>query len=277
MLAATIAMTIYFSQSQYQLNPLVERITRLHGRYYDFVLPLFVLVTLSLWQSKYDLTKLCGRWVIIVLSVAALAAAIVIIKAFNASYVDFPDLALVGTRYAKVVLMTLVFAPFVLACFGRTRIGTANLIFYATLCCCLLSVSATAAIIKYYGLAYVPNDPVDLAFLKSSGKTDLNRLAGRAGGLIAAIPDDFDAYRVLFYLHSLTPVFVNSVIRDADFKEETQWAVLLPGVHYSGTSPTTHVGALTIVWKQEPRTLSDKTHPASTGPPLVLAPNKAEL
>ena len=50
-LVAMVAMTIYFSQSVYQISPESERITRLHGRYYVYVLPLFMLVIIALWQN----------------------------------------------------------------------------------------------------------------------------------------------------------------------------------------------------------------------------------
>ena len=51
LLAAMVTMTVYFSQSAYQIAPLSEKITRLHGRYYLYVLPLFWLFLVGLWRS----------------------------------------------------------------------------------------------------------------------------------------------------------------------------------------------------------------------------------
>lgn len=241
MLAAMLAMTVYYSQAAYQHNPIVEHITRLYGRYYDYAFPLFILVTVSMWKRNFDFARLCARPVVVALCISALVAAVVVIDVFHPSDVDFPDLALahVGARYANYTLLSLLLFPCVLSCFSSKRIKTADLILWATLSCSFLAVSTSAAIIKFYCITFIPHNPVDIAFFRSTGERDLERLAGRLDGFIVATPGDFDVYRTIFYLHSLTPVGVIATVGDDGFPKEARWAVpfhaFTPRVTWRGT------------------------------------------
>jgi hypothetical protein len=76
-------------------------------------------------------------------------------------------------------------------------------------------------------------------------------LAGRGDGVIIGVPADVvEIYRTMFYLHSLSAgriVASGSEIMDSDLPKDARWAVLLPGVRYSGSLPVAQSGSLSIV------------------------------
>ncbi len=248
-LVAMVAMTIYFSQSVYQISPEMERITRLHGRYYVYVLPLFVLVTIGLWQAGIELSQILPKSAVIVLCSTMVAAAGVIVFKFEISSIDFPDLTLV--RRLPFAAMALLLAAFVLSYLGWGRVGT-NLIIGATIWWVAIGLTTTAALIVR-NKAFALKDPIDVAFFDPTDRSGLRGLAGRSDGIIIGPSNSAgEAYRMMFYLRSLSAgKFVSSgaEISDEDFPKETRWAVLLPGVHYAGSSRVTNNGELVIVWR----------------------------
>ena len=248
-LAAMVAMTIYFSQSVYQISPEVERITRLHGRYYVYVLPLFVLVTIGLWQAGVELSQILPRSAVIVLCGAMVVAAAVIVLKFEISSIDFPDLTLV--RRLPFAAMALLFVVFVLSYVGWGRIGT-NLIIGATIWWAGIGLATTTALI-IRNRTLVLNGPIDAAFFDPADPSGLRSLVGSSDGIIIGPSTSAgDVYRTMFYLRSLSAgrlVSSGAVITDDDLPRETRWAVILPGVSYVGSSHKTYSGALVIVSK----------------------------
>jgi phosphoglycerol transferase len=246
-LTAMMAMTIYFSQSVYQISPEVERFTRLHGRYYVYVLPLFVLVTIGLWQNGIDLSQMLPRFAVMVLCGAMVVAAAVIVFKFEISSIDFPDLTL--ARRLPFAAAALFFAVFILSYAGWGRIGT-NLIIGATIWWAAIGLATTAALI-IRNKTLVLNGPIDAAFFDPGDRSGLRSLVGRNDGIIIGpLTSAGDVHRTMFYLRSLSAgrlVTSGAEITDDDLPKEASWAVLLPGVRYLGSSQVTHDGALAII------------------------------
>jgi hypothetical protein len=215
-----VAMTIYFSQSVYQISPEVERFTRLHGRYYVYVLPLFVLVTIGLWQNGIDLSQMLPRSAVIVLCGAMVVAAAVIVFKFEISSIDFPDLTLV--RRFPFAAMGLLFVVFILSYVGWGRIGT-NLIIGATIWWAAIGLATTTALIVR-NKTLVLNGPVDASFFDPTDRSGLRGLVGRSDGIIIGPSNSAgEAYRAMFYLRSLSAgrlVSSGAEITDGDLPKE---------------------------------------------------------
>ena len=251
-LVAMVAMTIYFSQSVYQISPEDERITRLHGRYYFYVLPLFILVTIGLWQNGIELSKLLPRWAVVTLCGAMMVAAAVVALGFETGPVDFPDLTL--ARRLPFAAMTLFVAALIVSYYGWGRIGAKNLIIGATIWWAAIGLltSARMIVIAPFGSALAPKGPVEVAFFGPTDSSGLRRLVDRDDGIIIG-SSKFDISQTMFYLRSLSAsrlVPSGTEIRDYDFPKGTRWAVLLPGVRYIGSSQVTKNASLSIVWRQ---------------------------
>lgn len=255
-LVAMVAMTIYFSQSVYQISPETERITRLHGRYYVYVLPLFVLVTMGLWWNGFELSKLLPRWAIVILCGAMVVAAAAVVLIFETGPVDFPDLTLAAGHRLPFAAMALPVVALILSCYGWARVGTTNLIIGATIWWAAIGLVTSAALIvsPSFSKAFALKGPVDAAFFEPTDRSGLRRLVGRSDGIIIGSPTSaVDVYRTMFYLRSLSAGRIASSgteIRDDDFPKGARWAVVLPGVRYIGSSQVTQNGSLFIVWRQ---------------------------
>jgi phosphoglycerol transferase len=251
-LVAMVTMTIYFQQSVHQISPETERITRLYGRYYIYVLPLFVLVTMGLWWNGFELPKLLPRWAVVTLCGAMVVAAAAVVLIFETGPVDFPDLALASHRllFAPIVLLVV---ALILSYYGWGRIETTNLIIGMTIWWAAIGLVTSARLIVSPSF-FTLKGPVDAAFFDPMDRSGLRRLVGRGDGIIIGSPtSDVDVYRTMFYLRSLSAGRIapsGSEIRDDDFPEGARWAVVLVGVRYIGSSQVTQNGALSIVWRQ---------------------------
>ncbi len=247
-LAAMIAMTVYFSQSVYQLNPVGEDIARLHGRYYLFALPLFVLVALALWQHGTDLPRL-SRELVVALCAAALAAALIVMRVYRVGPIDFPDLALANWRFALPALLAV---PLGFALLAR-RTSTSNLIVAVTLWCSLIGVLTSVALVAYTGLvrARDVSNPVDAAFLARSDTTGIQQLVGRADGVVIGGPASAsDLFRAMAYLRCLCEgriVVDGTELKDSDLPRDAHWAVILDGARYAGSGHVTQLSSLMVM------------------------------
>jgi phosphoglycerol transferase len=250
-LVAMVVMTMYFSQSVYQISPEIERITRLHGRYYVYVLPLFVLVTIAMWQNGFELSKLLPRWAVITLCGAMAAAAVVVVLAFETGPVDFPDLTLASQRLPFAALV-LLFAALILSYYGWGSAGAKHLIIGAAIWWAVIGLVTSAMLIASPSYRLALKDPVETAFFGPN--SSLRRLVGRDDGIIIGSPVRwFDVSRTMFYLRSLSGgkiALSGTEIKDDDFPKGTRWAVVLSGVRYIGSSQVTQNGSLSIVWRQ---------------------------
>lgn len=247
MLAAMVAMTVYYSQSVYQIDPEGERITRLHGRYYVYVLPLFVLVTIGLWQNKVVFSKLLPRWAVAITCGAVIVAAVVVCVAFETNKVDYPDLALADGRYFAIALPI---AAFLFVGYGlATKAGTTNLVIGATLWWPAIALSTSTALIVYFAIVYKLKDPVDIAFF--SPQSDLRRLVGRSDGIVVG-SDALEVWRMMFYLRSLSTgrIVPPGTEFNDDFSNRERWAIILPEVRYIGSLQATREGLILVVRKR---------------------------
>ena len=248
LLAAMIAMTVYFSQSVYQISPVSEDIARLHGRYYLFALPLFVLVALALWQQGIDPPRL-SRGLVVALCAAALAAALIVIRFYRVGPIDFPDLALVNWPFALPALLVV---PLGIAVFARNT-NTSHLIVTLTMWCALIGVLTSVSLVTYTGLVRARDlsDPVDAAFLGRTDITGVQQLIGRPDGIVLGGPASAsDLLRTMVYLRCLCVgriVADNTELKGSDFSNDVRWAVMLAGAGHVGSGHVTQLGSLAVM------------------------------
>ncbi len=248
LLAAMIAMTVYFSQSVYQISPVSEGIARLHGRYYLFALPLFVLVALAVWQQGTDLPRL-SRGLIVALCAAALAAALIVIRFYRVGPIDFPDLALANWRFTLPALLAV---PLGIAVFARNT-NTSHLLVALTLWCALIGVMTSVSLVAYTGLVRARDlsNPVDAAFLGRTDITGVQQLIGRPDGIVLGGPASAsDLLRTMAYLRCLCVgriVADNTELKDSDFSNDVRWAVMLAGARYVGSGQVVWLGSLAVM------------------------------
>jgi phosphoglycerol transferase len=249
LLVAMVAMTVYFSQSVYQIAPDNEWITRLHGRYYVYALPLIALLGLHMLAGDGRDNLLDRRWAAACLLVSPVGGLVITIF-YGAGPVDFPDLALWGGRYllpASIGLIVAQIGVAIYGCFFATsrRLVTASLGFFV-----LAELATAFAFIIAVPLTLAPK-PFDGAFLAPAKAPGLAALIGRSDGVVigsAAKADDLA--RALFYLRGLSigrfaPPTNQAV--DADFPEGARWALILPGVDYRGASRVIAENGFSIV------------------------------
>lgn len=239
LLAVMVAMTVYFSQSVYQISPEGERITRLHGRYYFYVMPLFVLTLLGLWRAGVDLQQLISTRAFVIGCIMMMAAAASIGVIFELGAVDFPDMAVFSGLRGLLVTIGLLGAIFALRYCGGTissptRPFIATVIWWAA--ASLLTSAALLFIAPLRGGFQA--GPVDAEFLDATDRLGLHKLVGRADGVIVGSPNSaVDVFRVMFYLRSLSAgkiISPGTGFRDDDFPTGARWAVFLPDVRYVG-------------------------------------------
>lgn len=106
-LGALVAMSAVFSASVHPLAPETERITRLHGRYYAYALPLLMIAFAALTgDGKLDFARPRG---ILLTGGAVVASLALLASAYETSVVDFPELSLL-VRWPAGVLVGLLAA-----------------------------------------------------------------------------------------------------------------------------------------------------------------------
>ncbi len=276
LLTSMVAMTVIFSQGVYSVDPAGEPITNLHGRYYFYALPLFVLAALGMWQNDIQLSKLIPISAIAVL-VSAMAIERVGLHWYcvgGCGNVHFPDLALFnGPSSLALALLPLI----LLVILRKLRARPAVLIVILSLWYPLLGIMTTAKLSVINPLLKVetPNN-FDTLFLNNSD-LPLRALIGRPDGMVLGTAEDSVlVYRAMFYLRSMSagrilsaasevnnPGFTNYEylmssarqpkgpleIHDNDFPSNVRWAILLPSVVYAGRSPVTDYGPLKVVWR----------------------------
>jgi hypothetical protein len=255
LLAAMVAMTVYFSQSVYQIAPLSEKITRLHGRYYLYVLPMFLLLLLGLWRSGLHAENrpvlirnlyLGGAFIFI--------AGYVLGITFDVGPIDFPDLTLFSGWKRPVSIGILLLALLALSPWGRGLSNVSKLIFAAIMWWVGIAGLTTATLLSGgFGRGQFNAGPIDAAFVDKAHPSELHDLVGRSDGVTVGTPGSaVDVFRSMFYLRSLSAGLILSSgneFRDADFPINARWAVILPDVNYVGSGKVVQLGPLAVVWK----------------------------
>lgn len=249
-LSAMVAMTVYFSQSVYQIAPDNEWITRLHGRYYGYALPLVALCCLGL-LTRHGEAFVGRRWAVACLLLSPVCG-LAITLLYGAGPVDFPDLALWGGRYLLPASIALIVAQAGVAIYGclaaTRRLVMASLGFFV-----LAELATSVAFVIAVPLTQAPK-PFDAAFLGPISGRNVRALIGRPDGMVigsAVRPDDLP--RALFYLRVLAVgrfAPPGDEVSDADFQPDAKWVLLLPGITYKGTRPVVVEGSFSIVRMQ---------------------------
>ena len=237
--ATLVAMAVVFTSSVYAIAPEGERITRLHGRYYTFALPLPIIAFAALsreaepWHPR--------RWAILLWGSATLAAVVGLAIGYETGFVDFPDLSLL-TRWPEGALLAVLAAG---CCFVAARAAPrrAPLAWWGTLAV-VTSLALLAA--PFAGKAFKPN-AVDHALATPA----LRSLAGRDDVMVVGGRQDAgETYRVMFHLASRARgrlEAAGTVIAPAQVPADVHVLILLPHIAFGGAAATTQVGPLTLV------------------------------
>ncbi len=243
-LGALIAMTTLFSQAVFTMNPEIERISRLHGRYYLYPFPLFVLLGIGIVSRK--------GWDIKYRSFAPLAVlvpfcSLAITVWFEASRTDFPDISLIGAKASPYYLsLAVILCQAVLA--GLT-LSWASLTVPISLFWTSAFALTTTLAFTFVAPWSMPVREIDTAFVFQTNPA-LQKLIGRDDGIVLAPPSaGGDLQRTMFYLRSLSyGAFTGSnTIADSDIPANKRWAILLPDLRYVGAYRSEKVGGLTVV------------------------------
>jgi len=252
LLVALLGMTVYFSCSIHLLNPVSEPDTRLHGRYYVFVLPLVMLAYVALLQSErlVSARALFDTVGLVAWGGVTLGASVLVAVRYPGGHIDYPDLAVL--RLGRTGPLAVVVALGVVLAIGFWRRNTGErgrtwrhlvpLAWWAG-----VAVVTTAAILAAPLVGKMAPTPVDRAM-----ESDLMRaLRGRDDGLvIGSAATAVDTYRVMFHLASRSGgrlVDPGVPVDRQALAGRVRWLILLPGVSYAGPGTRTLVEPLTHV------------------------------
>jgi hypothetical protein len=232
LLAATVAMTIYFSQSVYQIAPDRELITRLHGRYYEYLLPLFALLCLNiLARGDYD-GLASQKWVFTCLFASPICS-LAITGFYGAGPIDFPDLTLWGGRYLLPFSIGLIVVQICIAIYSIFNATPGRQIIASLAFFIMAELVTTFAFVIVAPFTLV-HKAFDAAFLEPAPGGRIAAIIGRSdGALIGSAAKPEDLARALFYMRSLSIgrfAPPSDKIVDADFPSNIKWALVLPGV-----------------------------------------------
>lgn len=251
LLLAMLAMTVYFSQGVFQIAPATERITRLHGRYYLYAFPLFLLIGLVALYRNPAAPIAAKIWPMAFLIAAPLCGAAILLF-YEVGPVDFPDLALWGGRYLLPVSIALIGLQAGLAIYDWFYASARQLVAISCAVFVLSALATTCAFVLAAPLT-LARKPFDAAFLDASPTSQLGQLIGRSDGVVIGRGAKADELaRALFYLKSLSLgrfAPPDGRVDDTNLPAGIKWALVLPGVKYLGTQRVVTAGEFSIVWR----------------------------
>ncbi len=251
-LTALIAMTVYFSFGVYKIDPVGERITRLHGRYYVFALPLAILAYATLVRRRAVSGALVSNQGLLSFGGMAAIAGFVVSRVYETGVIDYPDLGILARwPHGLVVPATAIVVCMVTAFFLRRHPGgdwswrsVLPIAWWATIG---LATSSLLLIAPVVGRVLVP-DGVDRAMVDVP---ELQRLRHRGDGLIVGTPSvGPDTFRVMFYLASMSRgrfVADGATLGADEIPPDVNWLILLQRVAYSGPGEQRAIGPLTYI------------------------------
>jgi phosphoglycerol transferase len=252
LLAALLAMTVYFSCSIHMLDPVSEPDTRLHGRYYLFALPLVMLAYAAFLQAdrKANAKALFDTVGLLAWGGITLAASELIAVRYPGSLIDYPDLAVMRLGQTGPVVVVVVLSTVVAVALWRRKTDKEDrtwwhllpLAWWASVASLTTSVILAAPLI-----GKIAPTAVDRAM-----ETEVMRtLRGRDDGLvIGSAATAVDTYRVMFHLASRSGgrlIDPGAPIDPQTLTDGVRWLILMPGISYSGPGTRTRVEPLTQV------------------------------
>jgi hypothetical protein len=251
-LAAMLAMTVYFSFAVYLIDPDGERITRLHGRYYAYALPLTILAYVAMVRRRRESAFLFSNIGLLTAALAMALAAYIVARYYDTSIVDYPELGILP-RWPGGALIV-VFAGIVCLAgvwmLRRRRFtddSMRRVLPVAWWAAVVLSTSMLLLAAPLAGKWFVPNE-VDRAMMNDTLLRDLRH---RADGLVVSTNDSRpDTFRVLFHLASLSRgrfIERDAVLDEDAIPSDVNWLVLMPGVNFSGAGERRKFGPLVYV------------------------------
>ncbi len=236
LVAMMVAMTVYFSQS------------RLHGRYYLYCLPLFILFGAAVLNEMP--VKLPPKFSVAMLMLASPACALLIYMFYEVSPFDYPDVTLLGGRSLKFVSIGLILFQLCVATACLFKASSRQMIGLSLSLFVTVEMTTTFGLVAIAPFGPMKPKPVDAAFLGTADE-QINKLIGRSDGVvIGGTSTGGDLPRAMFYLRSLSRgqfAPAGDQVVDAQLPSDINWAILLPGIRYLGNQPTFGDRGLTII------------------------------
>ena len=251
-LAAMLVMTVYFSCAVYASNPEGEGITRLHGRYYAYALPLTILAYVAMVRRRREPVFLFSNIGLLTSALAMALAAYIVARLYETGIVDYPELGILPRWPGGALIMVLA----AIVCLASVRIlrmqrfndaSMRRALPVAWWAAVVFSTSVLLLAAPLAGKWFVPND-VDRAMMNDPLLRDMRH---RADGLVVGTNDTRpDTYRVMFHLASLSRgrFIARDAVLDKDaIPSDVNWLVLMPGVNFSGAGERRKIGPLAYV------------------------------
>lgn len=251
LLAVMVAMTVYFSYNVYMMNPSGEGITRLHGRYFAFALPLPMLAFVVLVRNRWDTPELFAKGSLVGFGLAAIASALILSGLYQTSVVDYPELG-IFTRWPNGLVIPGIagFACVITTLLLRRKTNDGcwqralPVVWWAAI---LVSTSFLLLAAPLAGKWFVPN-AVDRAMMSDPLALALRN---RDDGMIVGTAGvEVDTFRIMFHLASRSRgriIGPDVTLTRQEIPGDVRWLVLLPGVSFSGTEERQKMGPLTLV------------------------------
>jgi len=250
-LAALVGITVYFSFSVYLVNPVAHPITRLHGRYYAYALPLVMLSYAALVRRGGQLRVARSTGALAIYGMLA-AGCLLLLSTYDVNIlVDYVDLGLVSrSLHGYTILGAASFATLICAWWfrpPRAQPGAWRLLVpIAWWAGVSLSTSVLFIAMPLTGHRLAPGY-IDRSLLDGSPAREL---VGRPDGMIVAIsPMAAEALRAMFHLRSLSRgrLVAGDTLNASEIPPGVRWLLLLPGVRYDGPGLRRDIGGLTYV------------------------------
>ncbi len=250
-LTAMLVMTVCFSVAAYLSDPTIERITRLHGRYYAYALPLTILAYAAMVRRGCEPAFLFSNIGLLTSAFGTALAAYIVARRYEMSVVDYPELGILSRWPGGALVMVLAATVCVAAVWIlRLRFTDNNVRRALPIAWWAAVVASTSMLLLAAPLAgkwFIPND-VDRAMMNDPVLRDMDH---RADGLVVGTNENRpDTYRVMFHLASLSRgrfIARGEVLDDAAIPSDVNWLILMTGANFSGTGERRKVGPLTYV------------------------------
>lgn len=251
-LGAMVVTTVYYSHSIYLIDPSGNQMTRLHGRYYTYVLPLVMLAYIKLARVRQEPPALFSNLALLTFGIGTLLALSLISRVYKTGIIDYAELSILAKwpralSVAAVSSVALLVSARVLrgARFSPGSWRRAMpVVWWATV---LLS---TSLLLLGGPLTGKWLKPKDIDRVMESDPT-LRALRQRDDGMIVGTPEAaLDTYRVMFYLASRScgrMLGPKNALSPAGIPDDVNWLILLPGASYAGAGEHLVIGPLTLV------------------------------